>query len=396
MKELLKPHHHEVVQEVRHAMQSLASPHLDEIEKTETIPNEIYRHMADSGWYGISIPRQYGGRELGHLSRLLIIEETSRACGAIGGALQSAILGTAMVQFYGSEIQKKRWLPRFASGSDVISICVTEPNSGSHVLGMQTTAHKNGNEYVLNGVKCWIANSHIASIHGVIARTGHGSTGLSAFLVEADRAGVRPGMANDNTGLRGFNIGEVIFEDCRIPASNLIGEVGMGLEIAHRSITNYGKPNLTAVALGVHQAIFDATLGYAGQRTMYGKPLTELESARLKIGDIYARLKVARQSAYWAMHLMDKKGEADEEIILAKLIGAESAFTSAKAAMDLYAARGTSRGIPAERHLRDLLMVFPPAGTSDVHRKRLSEIAIGTYVPSVRQGKQTQVQHGVA
>ncbi len=300
-----------------------------------------------------------------------------------------------MVQFYGSQMQKQRWLPHFVDGSRAISICVTEPGSGSHVLGMQTTARQEGDEYVLNGTKCWIDNSHIANVHGVIARTGEGSSGLSAFLIEADRDGVRPGKANDNTGLRGFNISEVIFEECRISASNLIGEIGMGLEIVHQSITNYGKPNLTAVALGVHQAIFDATLKYASQRSMYGKPLTELESARLKIGDIYSRLKLAQQSAYWAMYLLDHQNQADEEIILAKLTGVENAFTSAKAAMDLYAARGTSREMRVERFLRDLLMVFPPAGTSDVHRKRLSEIAMGRYVPSVRAERQVEMERGV-
>ncbi len=396
MKELLTQVHQDLVDEVRSVMAERIIPRRDDIEESETIPDDIYRHMARAGWYGVAIPQHYGGRGAGHLARLLMIEEAAHASGAIGGALQSAILGTAMLQFYGSEGQKQHWLPRFARGDDVCSICVTEPGSGSHVMGMKTTARREGHEYVLDGVKCWIANSHIASVHGVIARTGEGSRGLSAFLVEGDRHGVRPGRANNNTGLRGFNIGEVIFENCRIPATNRLGEEGMGLEIAHRAITCYGKPNLTAVALGVHQAVLDETVDYAGRRNIYGGPLTELESARLKIGDIYTHLATARQAAYWAVYLLDKRGHADEEIILAKLIGTEAAFNSAKAAMDLFAARGTSRDAKVERYLRDLLMVFPPAGTSDVHRKRLAEVAMGEYTPSVSPRAEAPVQLGVA
>lgn len=386
MKSLLSVRHHEIVQEVRSAMDKFVTPRLDEIERNAELPSEIYAYMAEAGWYGVSIPRSYAGRDDGHLARVLMIEEASRACGAVGGALQSAILGTAMIQYFGNATQKQVWLPRFATGTDMISICVTEPGSGSHILGMKTSARRDGNDYILNGTKCWIANSHIANIHGVIARTGEGSRGLTAFLVEGDRPGVRAGEKNDNAGLRGFNIGEVIFEDCRIPASNMIGLEGQGAQVAHRSITCYGKPNLSAVALGVHQAILDASVEYSRHREIYDKPLASLESARLKIGDIFRRVSIARQALYWAMHTLEQDGSADREIVLAKLVGTEDAFLSAKSALDLFAARGTSRDVPVERFMRDILMVFPPAGTSDVHRKRLAEMALGCYVPSSEAG----------
>ena len=382
MQGILDESHLRLRQEVRSELERIALPIRDQIEADEDIPMEVIRRMGALGWHGIAIPREYGGRGAGHLARFLAIEEAARISGAMGGALQSAILGTAMVQYFGSEAQKRHWLPRFADGTDIISICVTEPSSGSHILGMKTQAVRDGDHYVLDGVKCWIANSHLATVHGVIARTGNGSDGLSAFLVEADRPGVRPGVANDSTGLRGFNIGEVIFEKCRIPAANRIALEGMGLQIAHRSITCYGKPNLTAVALGVHQSLFETTRDYAEERTIYGHPLSDLESAKTTLGEIYTNLSMARQAAYWAMHVLDLQGNADEEIILAKLVGTEWAFESAKKAMDIFAARGTSRAMRVERFLRDVLMVFPPAGTSDVHRKRMAEIALGRYVHS--------------
>ncbi|CAB5670949.1 Acyl-CoA dehydrogenase, short-chain specific [Delftia tsuruhatensis] len=351
----------------------------NQIEDNESIPQEIYQYLANSGWYGITIPEKYKGMEAGHLARFIAIEEISRISGAVGGCLQSAILGTAMVQNHGSAEQKDYWLPRFAQGKDIISICITEPNSGSHILGMNTTARREKDEYVLDGVKCWIANSHVASVHGVIAKTNNSSGKLSAFLVEADRPGFRTGQANDNTGLRGLNLGEVIFENCRIPAINRVGDEGDGLKIAHSSITHYGKPNLTAVALGIHSAIMEDTIAYAKNRKIYGKSLANVESVRLKIASIYKNLHLARQSAYCAMKLLDANASADESIILAKLVGTELAFESAKAALDIFAARGGSRSIPIERYMRDLLMLFPPAGTSDVQLKRLAEIALKEY-----------------
>ena len=384
MIEVLEEKHQHLRNEIRKYALKHFSPLRDKIEGEEKIPSNVYQCMTQNGWHGIVIPKAYKGMGADHLARFIVIEEVSRVSGAIGGALQSAILGTAMIQYYGTQSQQKYWLPRFAQGDDIISICVTESGSGSHILGMQTSAQKVGEEYILNGKKCWIANSHIASVHGVIARTGEGSGGLSAFLVEADRPGIRPGSSNDNTGLRGFNIGEVIFENCKVPAANLIGSAGSGIEIAHRSITCYGKPNLTAVALGIHQSILDDTLSYTRDRTIYGKPLSELESVRVKLGKIYQNISIARQSAYASMRLLDRNGYADEAIILAKLVGTEYAFESAKLAMDIFAARGTSRSMHIERYLRDLMMVFPPAGTSDVHQKRLAEIALGEYIPSVK------------
>ncbi|MHC5308021.1 acyl-CoA dehydrogenase family protein [Bartonella sp. LJL80] len=355
-----------------------------QIENNNIIPEHIIHDMGHAGLYGISIPTTYGGLGCNHLSRFIAIEEASYFSGALGGALQSAILGTAMVQQCGSEQQKKKWLPRFASGEDIISICITEQGSGSHILGMETTGTKANENLILNGKKCWIANSHIATVHGVIFRTAPPSKGLTAVLVENTCLGVRPGVANDNTGLRGFNIGELIFDNCIVAINNMIGRNGDGIAIAHQAITTYGKPNLTAVALGVHRRILHETIYYAKNRTIYNRPMTALESVRLKIGEIYTNYRTAKLHAYNAMQKLDSDGHADSEIMLAKLIGTELAFKSAKYAMDVFGARGTSRNAKIERLLRDSLMLFPPAATSDIHRKRLAEIALGEYVPTAK------------
>ncbi|MBI1209221.1 MAG: acyl-CoA dehydrogenase [Azospirillum sp.] len=354
-------------------------PLVPSLESGPNVRWDLLGRLAATGWFGIAIPREFDGLGEGHLAKTLVIEELSRISAAAGITMQSAQLGSAIILGYANESQKRRFLPKLASGEMVATICVTEPDSGSHVAGMQTTAVRDGKDWILNGRKCFIANSHLASLHGVVARTGRGGKGVTAFLVEADRPGVRPGIEHDTIGLRGFNLGEVVFEDCRIPASNVVGEIGQGLEVAHHAITRCGKPNLTAVALGIHQSILEDSIRFSSERSLYGKPLNALESARVRLADIYTDVHTGRLSAYHAVNLLDAGSPCDAELMMAKLVVCEGAARSARTAMDMMGARGCLRDYPAERRLRDILMTMPPAGTSDVHRKRIADIALGRY-----------------
>jgi acyl-CoA dehydrogenase len=197
-----------------------------------------------------------------------VIEELSRVSGAMGAMAQASQLGVAKVMNFGSEPQKARWLPGFATGELLPTIAVTEPESGGHVLGMSSSAIRDGDDYVLNGRKCFVGNSHIGDVHGVVVRTGAGSRGLTAFLVERHRPGLRLGDPGRPAGLHGFSYGELIFEDCRVPAENRIGDEGGGLDVAYSSSTLYGRPNLTAVALGIHQAIVEDTVAFCRRREL--------------------------------------------------------------------------------------------------------------------------------
>jgi acyl-CoA dehydrogenase len=333
--------------------------------------------IARQGWIGVTIGHQYGGMGMGHVAKTVIIEELSRVSGAMGAMVQASQLGTAKILHFGTESQKMAWLPAIALGDVLPTIAVTEPGCGGYVLGMTATAVRDGDDYVLNGRKVYVGNSHIGDLHGVVARTGDGSRGLSAFLVEADRTGVSLALQKPAMGLHGLSFGELIFNDCRIPASALVGAEGDGLDVAYSSSVLYGRPNLTAVALGIHQALLEETTAWATARMRHGRPLVELPTVKAKIGQMQSRLMTARLAAYHAVHLLDHGQPCDAELMNAKLIGAELALDSARTAMEIRAAAGLFTDQPVERYVRDAFHIFAPAGTSDIQLIRLAEAALG-------------------
>jgi alkylation response protein AidB-like acyl-CoA dehydrogenase len=366
-------------EDVRRFAEQHVAPQVRRMEELQAVETELATTIANRGWIGVTIPTSYGGMGLGHLAKTIIIEELSRVSGAMGAIAQASQLGVAKVIHFGSDRQKRDWLPRFASGAALPTIAVTEPESGGHVMGMSSTAVRDGDSYILDGRKWFVGNSHIGHVHGVVVRTGPGSRGLTAFLVETDRPGFRLGSLGTPAGLHGFSYGEVIFDKCRVPVENRIGDEGQGLDVAYSSSTLYGRPNLTAVALGVHQAIFEDTVRFCRQRELYGKPLAKLPTVALKLGEMKSRLMTARLAAYHAVHMLDQGQACDAELMNAKLVNTESALTSAREALEIFAARGCQREHNIERYLRDVIHTFPAAGTSDVQRLRLGQLAIGDY-----------------
>jgi len=355
----------------------------DDIERS-ALHHGVVTELAKTGWHGMTIPTEYGGLGLGHLHRFLSIEEVARVSPAAGAALQSAQLGTAMFVLFGSEEQKRYWLPMLASGEHIASICITEKNSGSHILRMECTATEDGDFYILNGRKCFIANSHVATVHGTVARTkpGTAADALSAFIVPADTPGCHPGEIHEISGLRGFNLGEVLFDNCRVPKANLIGGHGNGVRVAHRSITTAGKPNLAAVAVGAHAKALDLVLPYSEERAMYGRPLHRLDAVRGRLSSIFTTLQHSRLVNYYACELLDANQPADFWLISGKLAATENAVQACTDGIGILGARGGVEGYQVERCLRDALLTLSPAGTSDVQRKRLADIVTGHYTPA--------------
>jgi alkylation response protein AidB-like acyl-CoA dehydrogenase len=348
-----------------------------EMERTGNVECELASMIAAKGWIGATIDPAYGGMGAGHLAKTLIIEELARVSGAMGAMVQASQLGVAKVIHYGSEEQKQTWLPRFADGTCLPTIAVTEPECGSHVLGMETTARRDGDTYVLSGRKVYIGNSHVGHVHGVVARTGPGSKGLTAFLVESDRPGLSLAPHGETLGLHGFSFGELHFDNCRIPADNRLGEEGEGRDVAYSSSILYGRPNLTAVALGIHQAILEEVTRFTTERYRYGKPLHDLVNIKLKGGQIQSRLMTSRLAAYHAAHMLDAGAACDADLMNAKVTNVELAIDSARAAMEIEAAAGLFTDRPLERFVRDAFHIFAPAGTSDIQLLRLGEVALG-------------------
>jgi alkylation response protein AidB-like acyl-CoA dehydrogenase len=370
--------HDQLREQVREFAESKVRPLVSEMEASKSVQYTLSRLIAQQGWIGVTIGREYGGMELGHLAKTIIIEELSRVSGAMGAMVQASQLGVAKILHFGSEEQKNAWLPAIARGDCLPTIAVTEPDSGGFVLGMEATAERDGDDYLLNGHKVYIGNSHVGDVHGVVVRTGSGSAGLSAFLVESDRPGLSLTPHREAMGLHGFSFGELVFSGCRVPAANRLGREGDGLAVAYSSSILYGRANLTAVSLGIHQAIVDETVAFARSRPRYGKSIAELPSIKLKLGQLQSRLMTARLAAYHAAHLLDAGQPCDPELINAKLINVEYALDSARGAMEIHSAAGLFTDRPIERYLRDAFHIFAPAGTSDIQLLRLGETALGT------------------
>ena len=371
--------HERLRDQVRDFAEAKVAPRVGDMEAAKSVHVELSRLIAQQGWLGVTIDPRYGGMGLGHLAKTIIIEELSRVSGAMGAMVQASQLGVAKIVHFGNEQQKRRWLPMVSDGRCMPTIAVTEPESGGHVLGMSATAERVGNEYFLNGRKVFVGNSHVGDLHGVVVRTGPGSRGLSAFLVESSAPGLSLGRHQPAMGLHGFSFGELIFENCRVPAENLLGSEGDGLAVAYSSSVLYGRPNLTAVSLGIHRAIVEQTVEFASGHVRYGKPLAELPTVKQKLGQMQSQLMTARLAAYHAAHLLDEGMPCDAELISAKLLNVESSLDSARTAMEIHAAHGLYPGSNIERFLRDANHIYAPAGTSDVQRIRLAEVALGTY-----------------
>lgn len=368
--------HHCLREEVRHFAETVVRPRVADMEQSRSVDHTVSRLIAGKGWIGVTVQPEYGGMGLGHLAKTIIIEELARVSGAMGAMVQASQLGVAKILHFGNETQKQRWLPAVCTGECLPTIAVTEPDSGGHVLGMSMTARRDNDSYVLNGRKSFVGNSHIGDLHGVVARTSPGSKGLSAFLVPSTAPGFSAPEPKPAMGLHGFSFGELVFDDCRVPVENLLGSEGDGLSVAYSSSVLYGRPNLTAVSLGIHQAIVDETVRFASKHQRYGSPLCTLPTVKQKLGQLKSDLMTARLVAYHAVHLLDQGFACDAELMNAKLVNVELSLNAARTAMEVHAAYGLSTDRDLERFVRDAHHIYAPAGTSDIQRLRLAEIAL--------------------
>ncbi|MEB8342417.1 acyl-CoA dehydrogenase family protein [Streptomyces endophyticus] len=369
--------HEELRAEVRSFAEEKIAPRVADMEASRAVEFELARLIARQGWIGVTVDAEFGGMGLGHLAKTIVIEELSRVSGAMGAMAQASQLGVAKIIHFGDAVQQRAWLPRIAAGDCLPTIAVTEPESGGHVLGMESTARRDGDDYILNGRKVYVGNSHVGDLHGVVVRTGEGSRGLSAFLVESDRPGFSVAPHTPAMGLHGFSFGELRFDNCRVPAANLLAGEGRGLDVAYSSSILYGRPNLTAVSLGIHQAIVEETVRFLNERERYGKPLSAQPNVRQKLGAMQSGLMTARLLAYNAAHLLDSGASCDAELMNAKYVGVESAITAGRTAMEIHAAAGLFPDRPIERFVRDAMHIYSPAGTSDIQVLRLAEVALG-------------------
>ena len=252
---------------VREFAEKEITPRMDAMEETGEFPVDLLRKMGDIGILGVITPPEYGGTGMGNLARIIALEELGRVCPAIPMALQVHHMATHALSKFGNEEQKKKYLPPLAKGETLGVVAVTDPSGGSDVAGIKTSAKLEGENYILNGRKCFITNSHFSNFWVVIARTGEGGRGLSAFIVEKNFPGAKPGRKENKVGLRGANTGELVFQNCPVPKANLLGHEGEGMNIAITNIAETGRPGMASVALGILNAVLEQAVKFANERS---------------------------------------------------------------------------------------------------------------------------------
>ncbi|WP_329317969.1 acyl-CoA dehydrogenase family protein [Streptomyces sp. NBC_01262] len=338
---------------------------------------ELPRQMGALGWCGLIIGPEYGGQGKGHLAKSILLCETSYFSGAAGGILQASYIPTVVILYLGSQEQKQLWLPQIAAGLWT-AIAVTEPDSGSHVLGMDGTARRRGKYWIINARKCFIGNSGVAGLFVVVVRTGKRGQpqSLSAFLVEADRDGIEVSQP-DLVGMHGFTAGDVRLREVRVPATHLLGRVGDGLAAAYTASVVCGRPNLAAVACGLHRRLMAETTAFLDNRSRNNRKLSDNPVVRNRLADMKSRLMAAERLAYDATHLLDEGIPCDAELVNSKLINNQAAVASLRDASSLHGGYATRTDHPITRLMRDVQHVEAPAGPDDIQRLRLSEAALG-------------------
>ncbi|MFJ7242138.1 acyl-CoA dehydrogenase family protein [Streptomyces olivaceus] len=355
------------------------------VVRMEAAPGRVERKvaglMAARGWFAVTVPATFGGLGAGHVAKTILIHRIARISAAAAAILQATLIPVGALLHFATYEQKGRWLPGVADGSLLLSIAVTEPLAGGHLGGIETTAERDGSQWVITGSKVHIGNSHLAAGHLIIARTGEAGLGtsraLTAFMVEADRPGLCVSRHRAGLGLHGFSAGRLDLDRVRVPQDNVIGEVGQGLAVAQSSSILYGRPNLAAVTLGIHETVVDTTTTRLTTRPRYQGTLSDLPVLRDRVGGMEARLRAARILAYQCVHLLDQGLSCDGELINAKYLGHQWAMQSTQDAMELHGAHALDGDYVLHRLWRDVQHTHPPAGTSDVQRIGLADAALG-------------------
>ena len=364
---------------VREFAQGAVAPKVAQMEETDEVPWDLYREMGKQQYMGILIPKEFGGAAFGHLARILMLEEVGRVSAAAAMALQIFHLGTTPIIEFGNEAQKKKYLPDLAKGERLATIAVTEATGGSDPTGIQTTAKLQGDGYVLNGRKCFITHSHVADTMTIMAKTGEGPKGFSAFLVEKTFPGFKLGRKEKKFGLHGCNTGEISLDNCVVPRENLLGNEGDGLRISMAAISEVGRAGMAGCGLGVINACLEASVKFANERILGGKPISQFQAIQWMISDIYMDLEASRMFSYRAAWMKDQKIRCDVDMAMAKFYATEAAVRCAKRAVDIHGGYGYMMEYPVQRFYRDAEILIASAGTSEIQRIVMARKALTSF-----------------
>lgn len=345
-------------------------PLAHEVDEQERFPRETVEKMVRYGFFGIPFAKEFGGQGADTLTYAICVEELSRVC-ATTGVIVSAhtSLGSEPIRKHGTDAQKEKYLIPLAKGEKLGAFGLTEPGAGTDASGQQTKAVLMGDHYVLNGTKIFITNGGEADVYIVFAMTDKsaGTRGISAFIVEKDFPGFSIGKKEEKMGIRGSATTELVFEDCIVPAENLLGKEGKGFGIAMTTLDG-GRIGIASQALGIAQGAFDETVAYVKERKQFGRSLSKFQNTQFKLADMKTRIEAARFLVYNAALAKDSGGKYSEAAAMAKLFAAETAMAVTTECVQLYGGYGYTRDYPVERMMRDAKITEIYEGTSEVQR----------------------------
>ena len=353
---------------VRSFAESELAPNALSLDEKGEFPFDALKKAAKLGLVGIINSKEYGGSDMGHLARMIMIEEISRVYPPLGFYFQTGQIGMYGLQNFGSEEQKKKYLPPLCQGNTVMAWALTEATGGSDASTLQTTAELVGDEYNVNGRKVFITAGEVADVVGFVAKAGDGT---NLLLVEKGTPGFTTPRREGRLGLRSLPVSELAFTNCRIPKENLVGQEGRGVRLALGGIGAVGRPGAAAVSLGIAQGAYEVTLRFAKERNLYGKPIVQLQAVQFALVNMNVETEAARWLCYYIGWLLDQgksPGEIGPDIARAKLYATDVANKVCLKAAEIMGGYGLSPEYELVRRLRDALELLPAAGAQDVQR----------------------------
>jgi alkylation response protein AidB-like acyl-CoA dehydrogenase len=363
-----------IAQMVRDFAEKEIRPHFMEWDETQEFPVQVFKKLGELGLMGVFIPEEYGGSGFGYDEYITVVSEIAKVCGSIGLSVAAHnSLCTGHIYYHGSEAQKKKYLPLLASAEWIGAWGLTETGTGSDAGGMNTTAVLDGNEWVLNGSKNFITHGKSGDVAVVIARTGEkgDSKGMSAFIVEKGTPGFSAGKKENKMGMRASETCELIFDNCRIPAENLIGEKGKGFQQAMQ-ILDGGRISIGALALGIAKGAYEAAVQYSKEREQFGKPISQFQAIAFKLADMATQIEAAELLLYQAAYLKNNKKNLTKESAIAKYYASEVAVTVANEAVQIFGGYGYTKDFPVEKFYRDAKLCTIGEGTSEIQKLVIS------------------------
>ncbi len=355
---------------VRDFVNQKIRPHVMEWDESQYFPVDVMREMGKLGFLGVLVPVEYQGAGLGYQEYVTVIEEISKVCGSIGLSVAAHnSLCSGHIMLFGNEEQKHNYLSRLATGEAIGAWGLTEPTTGSDAMRMKCTAVEDGDHYVLNGTKSWITHGKSGDIAVVIARTGEllDSRGMTAFVVERGTPGFTAGKKENKLGMRASETAEMIFEDCRVPKSQILGNVGDGF-IQAMKVLDGGRISIAALSLGIAKGAYETSVKYAQEREQFGKPIAQFQGISFKLADMATEIQAAELLTRKAADLKNRGEEVTKESAMAKLFASELAVKCGNEAVQIHGGYGYTKEFPVEKFYRDAKLCTIGEGTSEIQK----------------------------